>query len=106
MRSIRQNIRTAVLKYGPNEVRSVQKVSHHEVVGKVSEKCRKTDEVSLEAQFCENRTKIITTKNLTSFWKIFGDFSVIDWQTNSKSLMNEHSHSHPIPLASLSFKTH
>ena len=38
--------------------------SHHEVVGKVSEKCRKTDEISLEAQFCENQTKNITTKNL------------------------------------------
>ena len=72
-------------------MRSVQKVVHHEVVGKVSEKCRKTDEVSLEAQFCETQTKNITTKNLTSFWKIFGDFSVIDWQTSSKSLMNEHS---------------
>ena len=61
-------------------MRSVQKVSHHEVVGKVSEKCGKTDEVSLKAQFSENQTeKNITTKNLTSFWKIFGDFSVIDW---------------------------
>ena len=38
--------------------------SHHEVVGKVS----KTDEISLEAQFCENQTKNITTKNLNDFW--------------------------------------
>ena len=82
---------TTVLKYGPNEMRSVQKLTHHEVVGKVSEKCRRTDEVSLEAQFCETQTKNITTKSLISFWKIFGDFSVIDWQTSSKSLMNEHS---------------
>ena len=72
-------------------MRSVQNVNHHEVVGKVSEKCRKTDEVSLEAQFCGNQIKNITTKNLTSFWKIYGDFSVIDCQTSSKSLMNEHS---------------
>ena len=72
-------------------MRSAQKVIHHEVVGKVSEKCRKTDEVSLEAQFCETQTKNITTKNLTSFWKILGDLTVIDWQTSSKSLMNEHS---------------
>ena len=34
---------------------------------KVSEKCRKTDEISLEAQFCENQTKNITTKNLKRF---------------------------------------
>ena len=80
-------------------MKSVQKVIHHEVVRKVSEKCRKTDEVSLEAQFCETQTKNITTKNLTSFWKVFGDFSVIDWQTSSKSLMNEHP---TIPIPHLS----
>ena len=50
-------------------MRSVQKVIHHEVVGKVSEKCPKTDEVSLETQLYETQTKNITTKNLTSFGK-------------------------------------
>ena len=54
---------------------------HHEVVGRVSEKCRKTDEISLEVQFCENQTKIITTKNLKNFWKTFAEFSVSYRQT-------------------------
>ena len=56
--------------------------SHHEVDGNVSQKCRKTDEISLEAQFCQNQTKHITTKNLRSFWKIFDEFSVSYWQTD------------------------
>ena len=65
--------------------------SHHEVVGNVSEKCRKTDEISLEAHFCENKTKNITTKNLKNFWKIFRDFSVSYRQTSGKSYTNKHS---------------
>ena len=60
-------------------------------VGKVSEKCRKTDEISLEAEFCENQTKSITPRNLKNFWKIFSELSASYRQTTSKSYMNKHS---------------
>ena len=67
-----------------------QLVNKSFIVRKVSEKCRKTDEISLEAQFCENQTKI-RTKNLKNFWKIFGEFSLSYRQTSSKSYINKHS---------------
>ena len=72
MRTIWQNIRTAVLTYGPNEMRSVQKTKvrifsiwnellvnksfNCVATMKFSENFRKTDEKSLKAQFCENKT--------------------------------------------------
>ena len=78
--AIQRNIRTAVLTYGPNEMRSVQKtkvrifsVWNEQLVNKrlygiatmkLSEKCLKTDEVLLEAQFSESQTKNIRTKSL------------------------------------------
>ena len=86
MRSIRQNIRTAVLTktkvrifpYGTNNwLIGALLCSYHEVVikifGELSEIFGKTDEISLEAQFCENQTQNIMTKNFKNFWEIFGD---------------------------------
>ena len=76
--SILQNISTAVLKNGPNEMRSIRKTkvqmfsvwkehlvvtpiwySHHEVVGGLSENFRKTDEISFKDQFCVDQAKHI-----------------------------------------------
>ena len=63
-----QKPRSEYFPYGTNNslIRALL-YSHHEVVGKVSEKCRKTDEISLEAQFCENQTKNIMTKTVNNF---------------------------------------
>ena len=56
---------------GPNIFRMGRTIrasmySHHEAVGKFSESCGKifwkTDEILLEAQFCENQTKTLSRK--------------------------------------------
>ena len=72
---------------------------------KVSENFRKTDEISLEAQFCENQTKNITTKTVTNFRKIFGEFSGNYRQTAGDSYLKYTDHSRPTIVESLSFKT-
>ena len=60
-----KKLRSEYFPYGKNNwLTRALLYSHHEVVGKVSEKCRKADEISLEAQFCEKKPKSITTKNL------------------------------------------
>ena len=51
---------------------------------KLSENVRKSNEISLEPQFCENQTKNITTK-------FFGEFSVSYRQTNCESYLNKDS---------------
>ena len=84
---ISRNIRTAVLTYGPNDIRSVQKTKvrifsvwneqltfkiklYCTATMKLSENFQKTNEISLEAQFCDNQTKNITNfrKCSVSFW--------------------------------------
>ena len=72
MESIQQNIRIAVLTYEVNEMRSVQKAKVPLVpygtnnwlvrvyciaTFKLLENFRKTAEISLKVQFCENQTK-------------------------------------------------
>ena len=56
---------------------------------RLSEKFSKTDEISLEAQFCENQTKTITNKNLKNFRKVFDEFSVSYRHTNCESYLNK-----------------
>ena len=73
---------------------------------KLSENFRKADEISLEAQFCENETENITTEKLKTFWKIFVEFSVNYQQTAGDFYLNKY----PTILVShflkvLSFKT-
>ena len=57
---------------------------------KLSDNFRKDDEVSLEARFCENKTKNITTGNLKNFRKVSREFSVIYLQTADNSHLNKY----------------
>ena len=43
-----------------------------------------TNEISHEAHFCENQTKVIRTKGLKNFQKIFVELFVRYLQTNCK----------------------
>ena len=58
---------------------------------KLSGKFWKTDETSLETQFCENQPKYTFTKIWKKFRKIFGELSVNYRQTAGDSFLNKYS---------------
>ena len=50
-----------------------------------------TDEISFEAQFCQNQTKTTLRLKFEKLLEIFDEFSISYRHISSKSYMNKHS---------------